>query len=217
MINLFLRAKHWQIFIATVGLPIVLYIIFMVNIFSHLLVPNPDPMVVFGYFKYLPVIIILSTGTQFAWQWSVVMGLKKMLPAGVTLKFTQFKIFFFIPLIYFVLIFTVIFMFVGGFINDAVTHNTPPDPAIFFIFPVIFPLHLFAMFCLFYCIYFAAKTLKTVELQRTVVFNDFMAEFFLFWFHFVGVWILQPKINKLIAEYHEGKQNVEEGLKANDF
>src|SRR5579863_7078699 len=209
MINLFLRAKHWQIFLATIGLPILLYIIFMANIFSHLLVPNPNPMVVFGYLKYLPVIIILSTGTLFVWQWSVVMGLKKMLPAGVTLKFTQFKIFFFIPLIYFALIFTFIFMFVGDFISNAVTQNTPPDPAIFFIFPVIFPLHLFAMFCLFYCIYFTAKTLKTVELQREVVFNDFIAEFFLFWFHFVGVWILQPKINKLAAQ-QEGTKNTDE-------
>lgn len=217
MINLFLRAKHWQLFIATTGLALVLWVILMANIFSHLLLPNPDPMAVFGFLKLIPVIVVLSTGALFAWQWSVVMGLRKMLPAGVTLKVTQFKIFFFIPLIYFVLIFSFVFILISGFMSGAIAHNAPPDPAIFFIFPVIIPVHLFSMFCIFYCIYFAAKTLKTVELQRAVTFSDFVGEFFLFWFHFVGVWILQPKINKLAEQYAEGQPNAEPGTETGNI
>lgn len=65
---------------------------------------------------------------------------------------------------------------------------------------VIVPLHLLSMFGIFYSMYFTAKTLKTVELQREVVFNDFAGEFFLLWFNFVGVWILQPRINKLVED-----------------
>jgi len=63
------------------------------------------------------------------------------------------------------------------------------------------------MFCLFYCLYFVAKTLKTVELQREVSFNDFIAEFFLTWFFPIGVWILQPRINKMIKEYDNKDEN----------
>jgi len=60
-------------------------------------------------------------------------------------------------------------------------------------------VHLFSMFCLFYCLYFIAKALKTVELQRPVTFSDYAGEFFLLWFYPVGVWILQPRINQIFA------------------
>ena len=66
-----------------------------------------------------------------------------------------------------------------------------------FIFVFIIPLHLFSMFCIFYCLYFVAKTYKTAELQREVSFGDFVGEFFLFWFYPIGVWFLQPKINEM--------------------
>jgi hypothetical protein len=69
-----------------------------------------------------------------------------------------------------------------------------PNPA---IFALIVPLHLFSMFCIFYCLYFNAKALKTVEWQRPVTFSDFAGEFFLIWFFPIGVWIIQPRLNKL--------------------
>jgi hypothetical protein len=72
---------------------------------------------------------------------------------------------------------------------------------------IVFPLHLFSMFCIFYCLYFVAKTFKTVELQREVQFSDFAGEFFLIWFFPVGIWVIQPKINKMIELYVEKEQH----------
>lgn len=63
---------------------------------------------------------------------------------------------------------------------------------------IIVPLHLLSMFGILYSIYFSAKTFKTVELQRNVQFSDFAGEFFLIWFYFIGVWIIQPKINQFL-------------------
>jgi hypothetical protein len=57
------------------------------------------------------------------------------------------------------------------------------------------------MFCLFYCIFFVAKTYKTVQLKREATFDDFVGEFFMTWFFPVGVWMMQPKINKMLAQY----------------
>ena len=68
------------------------------------------------------------------------------------------------------------------------------------IVAVIIPVHLFSMFCIFYSLYFVAKTFKTVELQREVSFSDFAGEFFMIWFYPIGIWIVQPKINKMIEE-----------------
>jgi len=194
--NLFLRAKHWQIFVLTFGIPLLAQAIFMISIFSSLVnSSNPDPTIIFGFFKFFPVLMLLFMGGTFGWFWSIAVGLQKMVPATVKMKTTMFKVFFFIPLIYISCIMT----FMGFFFSSTILqHPDQPPFWIFGTFAVIFPVHIFSMFCIFYCLYFVAKTIKTVELQREVTFSDFVGEFFLMWFHFIGVWILQPRINKIV-------------------
>jgi len=194
--EIFLRAKHWQLFIFTFGIPLVLQIFLMANIFSSLLHnPTHNPMVVFSYFKIIPVILIFSMGTLFGWFWAVATGLQKMIPAGVTMKISLFKVFFFMPLIYILLI------VIGAMFLMNLNLGDIKDPTVFLlVFAIIFPLHFFSMFCIFYCLYFVAKTIKLVELQRDVIFSDYMGEFFLTWFFVIGVWIIQPRINKMVAE-----------------
>lgn len=64
-------------------------------------------------------------------------------------------------------------------LSGAISGGEQPDPGIFLgSFAVLFPLHLFAMFCSFYCLYFVAMTFKAVELQRETAFLDFVGEFF---------------------------------------
>lgn len=113
------------------------------------------------------------------------------------MKVKKFKVFFFIPLIY-ILCFLVFFtVFMNEFFIPSAEQNVV---ALGGLFAFIVPLHLFAMFCIFYSIYFVAKTFKTVELQREVRFGEFAGEFFLLWFYMIGIWIIQPKINKMVAE-----------------
>jgi hypothetical protein len=70
---------------------------------------------------------------------------------------------------------------------------------------VILPLHLFSMFCIFYCLYFNAKALKAVEWRRPVTFGDYAGEFFLLWFFPLGIWFIQPRINQLFR--NDGNSN----------
>ena len=191
--NLFLRAKHWQLFLLTFGIPLLLDIAMMVNIFSHIS-QNPDPVIMFNYFRFFPLIMVIFMGTLLGWQWSVAIGLQKYLPQGIQMKVTKFKTFFIIPVIYILLILIgITFVFSTHFFG-----NTSFDTNAAAAFLLIIPIHLFSMFCLIYCLYFVAKTIKTVELQRPVSFSDFVGEFFLVWFFPIGVWILQPRINKII-------------------
>jgi hypothetical protein len=44
------------------------------------------------------------------------------------------------------------------------------------------------------------KTLATLELKREVTFGDYFVNLLLMLFIFVGVWILQPKIARLIVD-----------------
>ncbi|HHJ49333.1 MAG TPA: hypothetical protein ENJ88_00320 [Phaeodactylibacter sp.] len=62
---------------------------------------------------------------------------------------------------------------------------------------MIVPLHLFSLFAIISSFVFCAKTLKAVELQRPVKFEDFVGEVVLFWFWILGVWFLQPRINRI--------------------
>ena len=94
-------------------------------------------------------------------------------------------------------------VFMAGMFSN-ITSGGQPDPA---IFALIIPLHLFSMSCIFYCLYFNAKALKTVEWQKPVTFSDFAGEFFLIWFFPIGIWIIQPRINQLFDTNIENDNN----------
>ncbi len=65
---------------------------------------------------------------------------------------------------------------------------------------VILPLHLACMACLFYLLYFVSKSLVLGESGKLVSFYEYAGPFFLLWFFPIGVWFIQPKVNRLYAE-----------------
>ncbi|SNR37781.1 hypothetical protein [Lutibacter flavus] len=196
MIEKFLKAKHWQLFLLIFGIPMIFQIILMGSMFSNIgNEKNPDPSLMIDYFKLFPIIMILFTGIFFGWFWSIAIGLQSKVPENVKMKVRKFKILFFIPIVY--ILFISISMSVT-FSGMMVNNGEPSRGLIGSLIGIIIPLHIFSMFCIFYSLYFVAKTFKTVELQREVSFSDFAGEFFLLWFYFIGIWIIQPKINKMI-------------------
>jgi hypothetical protein len=62
---------------------------------------------------------------------------------------------------------------------------------------LIFPLHIFAMACMFYSLYFVSKSLTRVETGRPALFPKFAGSLVLLWFFPVGIWVVQPKVNRL--------------------
>jgi hypothetical protein len=59
-----------------------------------------------------------------------------------------------------------------------------------------------------YILIFVSKSLLTAEKQIPVTFAQYLGLFFLLWFFPVGVWFIQPKINRLfrdrIAQHRQG-------------
>lgn len=199
MKNLFLKAKHWQLFFLIVGVPLLSQIYIYVRIWLVESVPasetetNGFSQVLeekFIQFEWFPLLLLCFGLLFFGWLWALAIGLQKWVPVEVKMKTMRFKVFFFIPLAYFL------------FMVSSMSSLFSVDPNSFFlnlgiIVAIIVPLHLFSMFCILHTFYFAAKTLKTVELKRKVGFGDFIGEFFLLWFYFIGIWIIQPKVNRL--------------------
>jgi hypothetical protein len=184
MIERILRAKHWQIFIGTFIIPYTLY-------FIVLTITKNDPIRMMNYSPFIILIFFLGL---FGWFWSIAAGLIDKTPEGVKMKIRKFKIFLVIPMIYIPFAFSLMNLL----FESAGNANEPSGVMLGVSFAIIFPLHILSMFGFLYSFYFVAKTFKTVELQREVAFSDFVGEFFLLLLFPIGVWIIQPKINKMI-------------------
>lgn len=63
---------------------------------------------------------------------------------------------------------------------------------------IIKSLHIGAMISTLYAIIFTAKILKSAELNRKASIVDYLGDIFLIWFFPIGIWIIQPRINKLV-------------------
>ncbi|WP_298489453.1 hypothetical protein [uncultured Maribacter sp.] len=197
MINKFLNAKHWQLFTLMFGIPILLQIVVMTTMFANIdSNGNPDQTGMLNMMKIFPIIMFLYVGLFFGWFWSIGIGLQKYIPDDINMKIKKFKIFFLIPLAYILFLLIVIGTTFYGFSSGSNAVGGIVGKMLF----VVIPMHLLSMFCIFYSLYFVSKTIKTTELKRDVTFSEFAGEFFMIWFFPIGIWIIQPRINKIVSE-----------------
>lgn len=194
MIHKFLNAKHWQLFMLTFGIPFLLQIVASISMFRSF--DSNDSMGFVTAFLIFPLIVFFNLGCTFGWLWSLGIGLQKYIPAEYSIKTKRFRIFFWVPVVYLLFVVTLIGTSIYGISIDNHAIGGIVGKLLF----LIIPLHLFSMFCTFYLLYFVSKTFKTIELRRTVSFSDFIGEFFMIWFLPFGIWLIQPRINKLVSQ-----------------
>jgi hypothetical protein len=187
--KIFLKAKHWQLFLLTFAIPFFLYmsgIVIMIAILATQRVH--DPYIGLRFLPFFIFIGLIATAVQYGWMWASGILLNNRLPEELRLNTVFFKICFFYPFIYIPIVIIIVFT------------NLPPDPAMFpLALLALIPFHIFAIFCSFYCYYFVARIVKTNEMGMHTTVNDYIAEIFMIWFFFIGIWFLQPKINKIIS------------------
>ena len=179
--NLYLKSKHWQLF----GMFFISMMIMQIGMI---------PTIIFSeYYKNLGIFIGLFAGLGFlifiGWFYIIIKGLDKKIEQENLKVYKSYFIYF---LIFPVLYITSIFTFLPHGFTISTKGSTVSEVWQIFIIPA----HLFSMFCIFYLMYKAARTIKTVEFEKKVTFADFAGDFFLLWFSPIGIWILQPKINK---------------------
>ena len=172
IMKFFFKIKHWQLF----------GIFFAASICTAITEMSEKK----DYIILIPDFIIsfLLIFPFACWLYSLGINLHKKLPMSVKMNLKRFKISFFVSIFY-MLCFGA-FIFIGiDFMHK--------------IFGLIFIIHIFALYYLFYCFYFVAKSLKSIELQKEAIWseNDYALYFFSLCFFPIGIWVLQPKINKL--------------------
>ncbi|KAA6336897.1 hypothetical protein EZS27_014978 [termite gut metagenome] len=201
--NIFLKLKHWQLFGLLIGIPVIFQFVVMGTVIT-----NSDLMKLLLSFLINPtrladiiliiptkmiatysIVMILFIGLIFCWFYSLGTNLYKKLPKTTVMHLTKFKIFFIISVV--CKLFTSVYMY---FIFSEISVEGELNLK---MFTIIASLYLFSIFCTLYCFYFIAKVLKIIEHQKDVVFNDYALEFFGVWIFPIGVWFIQPMVNKV--------------------
>jgi hypothetical protein len=172
--NFFLRAEHWQIFLLLFAAPTIAeFFVIPTTIRSwHELGPN-------GFF-FLGVMVLYLL-CFLAWFGSMGLFLRSIVSPELRMETQFFRLALVYPVVYVPIFFFLVI----------------PDKVPVW---VVLPLHLACMACIFYLLYFVSKNLVLAETAKQASFYEYAGPFFLLWFFPVGVWIVQPKVNRLYAE-----------------
>src|SRR6267378_3747163 len=132
----------------------------------------------------------LSTLGLFVWFWSMGAFFSSIVQLELRIKSGFFRVALIYPPCYFV-------FFIATFQSSSRG-----------LLGLILPLHVFAMVCMFYLLYFVSKSLVLAETSKQASFYDYAGPFFLLWFFPVGVWFIQPRINRLHAQPVSRQENI---------
>jgi len=187
MNSLFLKAKHWQIFLIAIVIPILLQISFGIMMLSQS--NSTLPTILFLTFFLFCILSI------FGWFWAITYGFQRKLESNLKSSLIWFKVFFFLLLFHIILIFSSLIISYGG-------ENFAENPQSLGVLGTIVSVFSYAkiiyLIGIIYCVYITAKTFKTFQLKRKLEFTEFKSDFFSFIFLPIGIWTIQPKINELI-------------------
>ena len=189
MAEKFLKARHWQLFMLLCGVPLLYQILLIGSIqtASNILDSHSFFHVLFGFY---PIVLIVLMITYLGWIWAIGTGLQTQIPEELRQNTRRFEILLAVPAVYITLVSLLLVLAQQDILDTSQT--TPPAWV-----ALILPAHLIAMACIFYGMYFAARTIALAEKKRAVRFADFAGEFFMIWFFPIGVWLLQPEVNRL--------------------
>jgi len=167
--NIFLRAKHWQLFLVLVGS----IFLTQTTLFNSLEGGGFSPNVLL----MLPTFILGLL--FFGWLWAIASACSRGLPSELFSSPRPMQI---------GLVYALFYMALFGIVFDS--SSEPPA--------YIFPMHLLAVIAIFYSLGFTAKQLTKLDQGKEVSFFSYSGPFFLLWFFPLGVWVIQPKVNELL-------------------
>ena len=150
-----------------------LFLLILVPVF----LPYPKGVGLIGFLGLnwlVPVIVTI------AWLYSIGMSVNSRLPNGLKASTLLYNVSFLMPLIYAVL-------FLLLFLQSVELFRWP----VWFTF-----IHFAFTIGTVYGLWFTAKQYVTFTRNEKVQFADYIETLFLFWFFPIGVWVIQPKINK---------------------
>jgi len=181
------RLKAWQVFILLV-LPMFASQFYLVgNMPSHASSPRPPNMEEFeALFKQTMLMSLLMVALLLTWVLSIALAANRRVQENLRLN-TRLAIGCALYAASYIALAPFVFPGPGSITSGGVSMG------------LVVPLHLLAMVAIFYVLAFAARNIIMAERQSTVSFFDYSGPFFLMWFFPIGVWFVQPRVNRLSA------------------
>ncbi|WP_276497934.1 hypothetical protein [Pontibacter litorisediminis] len=174
-----LRLRHWQAFLLLFVLPLLL---------QHGLLWLLDALQVReGRFGTM-LLDALPATVYVLWLWGVGSWLFRRMPQSIKIT----PLYFHLGNLY-ILLYALLFVYTLAMVRDSMAAGTLP----FGMLALLVPMHLFATFCYLYVVYFAARSLVSVEQRREVQLGEYLGTFFLFLLLPLGIWFLQPRLHRL--------------------
>lgn len=184
----YLLAKHWHYFIAAFILP--LFILTLGLFLPFYVLNGATPFIA------IPLSILIAQLVIYFWLWNIGKLLFNKLPFFISKEYAVFKWLIIIPAAISLLIF--IFLLSGAFILGMGYFSY--SSTLFSSMIIILPLWGLLLLSKLYCFYFAAKVLKSSEQHRNVRGVEILNDFMLLVFFPIGIWIIQPRLNKLMRQ-----------------
>ena len=186
MKNSILKAKHWQVFLIVLILPTLIYL-------ATSSINSPLIQILSTYlYTTLSIVGIMI------YLWLVTISLQKSLPKSKRKLSSRYDILFTIPILLFILLVVMHILKIDGAIGIIGDENRAKavfvsEKMLKTTLPLIFALTASALLC----VLIVSKALKSAMLKKEVKFTEYIPELIQFIFFPIGIWILQPKINKL--------------------
>ena len=179
--KLFLKMKAWQLFVLLFGAHFLMMAFGMIG-------GDPRRM-----FTIMPIGMLVFLAVFMGWFWTLGIYTNRWVPEEIRPSPRRFRLGLGYAAVY-MLFFLVFFILMSSGRGGGG------------LFALIFPFHIFAMVCMFYALYFVAKNFVMAERKQEVGFYVFAAPFFLIWMYPIGVWFIQPRINRMFEEHEDTQQ-----------
>ncbi|HSJ67238.1 MAG TPA: hypothetical protein VK921_06175 [Anditalea sp.] len=183
--EILLKAKHWQIFLIIIGIPILIEILDSIIVLS-------GSGEAFTFRAILRFLLIIPFITFYFWLYSVGYLLNKRIRDHLNTRTGYFALSLWTSA--FSLFFLSIFVL---FIWDDWEKLMIENNFTYVVFGIVVFL---AIATLLLAISYVAKTLLRAERNAHVHSSDFYSEFVMILFFPIGIWILQPRINDVFIK-----------------
>lgn len=174
---MFLRLRHWQIFLIAWG-PLTAVLLVLFNF--------PD-LILYYFPIVLGLFLIGCLANSFSWILAIVNEMTKFVPA---ISMTLFKIEFWVPFTYIWII--IAFALYNLRIRKVQSINVEIELLVSAVLGIV------SVACIIYGLIFAGRIVKAAELQKEPSIKEHLTESCLMLLPPIGLWFIQPKLNKIV-------------------
>ena len=189
MTEKFIRAPHWQLFVFSFGVPFLMQLLGTTVSLSNLFAFSSTPADAPAWPYYLSAAGSLAIGfVLYGWMWSVGHGLQKRMPREFRRPTIGFN---------------AVVLTLAGLCCATVAYGGDlqlimDERRVFtLLFWTVLPLLAVWMLSHLYCASYIADLVITAEKEREPTTHEWLQLSFLIWLFPVGIWIVQPRINRL--------------------